>query len=216
MPEFIVYGIPGSPFMRAALAALEEKSAAYRMQPVAPGEHRGEAYRAMNPFCRIPVVKHGDFVLYETQAILRYVDAALPGPALQPTDPKAAARMNQVMGINDWYFFPQVGSTVVFQRIVGPAILGSAANEEVCAAAMPQAEVCMNALEDLLGDSPYLVGGAVTLADLLLYPQLAYFSQTPEGRTLLKGKRLAAWLERMSVRPSMLATLPPQPLRAAV
>ncbi|WP_421931010.1 glutathione S-transferase family protein [Phenylobacterium sp.] len=216
MPEFIVYGIPGSPFMRAVLAALEEKSAPYRMQPVAPGEHRGEAYRAMNPFCRIPVVKHGDFVLYETQAILRYIDAALPGPALQPTDPKVAARMNQIMGINDWYFFPQVGSTVVFQRIVGPVITGSAANEEICAAALPQAKVCMEALEGLLDANTYLVGDAVTLADLLLYPQLAYLSQTPEGRTLLKGKRLAGWLDRMSVRPSMLATLPPDPLRAAV
>lgn len=216
MPEFIVYGIPGSPFMRAVLAALEEKSVPYRMQPVAPGEHRGEAYRVMNPFCRIPVVKHGDFVLYETQAILRYIDAALPGPALQPSDPKAQARMNQMMGINDWYFFPQVGSTVVFQRIVGPVIMGSTADETICAAALPQAEVCMEALEDLLGDSPYLVGGSVTLADLMLYPQLAYLSQTPEGRTLLKGKRLTGWLDRMSVRPSMLATLPPEPLRVAV
>ncbi len=216
MSEFIVYGIPGSPFLRSVQAALEEKAAPYRMQPIAPGEHRGEAYRAMNPFSRVPVVKHGDFVLYETQAILRYVDIALPGPALQPSDPKAAARMNQLMGINDWYFFPQVGATIVFQRIVGPAIMGSTANEEVCAAAFPQARVCVDEIENLLGNNAYLVGDQVTLADIILYPQLAYFSQTPEGRALLQGKRLAAWLERMAVRPSMLASLPPDPLRVAV
>lgn len=216
MSEFIVYGIPGSPFMRAVFAALEEKAADYRLEAVAPGDHRGEAYRAMNPFSRVPVIQHGDFGLYETQAILRYIDAAFPGPSLQPAEPQAAARMNQLMGINDWYVFPQVISTVVFQRIVGPSLTGSTADEAVCAAALPQARLCVEVLEDLLGDNPYLVGDSVTLADLLLYPQLAYLALTPEGRTVLKGKRLAGWLDRMSVRPSMLATLPPQPLRVAV
>ena len=43
MSEFIVYGIPGSPFMRAVLAALEDKGAAYELKPVAPGDHRGDA-----------------------------------------------------------------------------------------------------------------------------------------------------------------------------
>ena len=202
MSEFIVYGIPGSPFLRAALATLEEKSALYRAEPMAPGEHRSEAYRAMNPFCRVPVVKHGDFVLYETQAIVRYIDDSVPGPALQPAHPKAAARMNQILGINDWYVFPKVIATVVFQRIVGPTIMGATADEDICAAAMPEAQVCIDVLEGLLGESAYLAGDSFTLADLMLYPQLAYLSQTPEGRSLLTGRQLAAWLERMSVRPA--------------
>jgi glutathione S-transferase len=216
MSEFVVHGIPGSPFVRAALAALEEKGAGYRMQPLGPGEHRSEAYRRLHPFNRVPVLQHGDFTLYETQAILRYIDAVCDGPALQPSDPKAAARMNQAMGVNDWYFFPQVGIPVVFQRIVGPVLLGTKADEAVVAAAQPNAANCMRALSDILGDNPFLAGDSVSLADLLLFPQLDYFGQTPEGRALMDGKPLGAWLQRMARRPSMLATLPPEPLRQAV
>lgn len=216
MSEFIVHGILGSPFMRAVLAGLEEKSASYELKPVAPGEHRGEAYRKMHPFSRVPVVQHGDFTLYETQAILRYIDAVCPGPALQPADPKRAAVMNQICGISDWYFFPQVGVPVVFQRIVGPLLLGQPADEAVVAAAQPNAANCTRVLNDLLGDQAFLAGDSLTLADLMLFPHMAYFSQTPEGRSLLAGTKLKGWIERMAARPSMEATQPPEPLRVAV
>ena len=83
MSEFIVHGIPGSPFMRAVLATLEEKGAPYRLQALNPGEARSDAYRRLHPFSRIPVVQHGDFTLYETQAILRYIDEDLKAA---PTD----------------------------------------------------------------------------------------------------------------------------------
>ena len=125
MSEFIVYGVPGSPFMRSVCAAMEEKGEPYRIHAFGPGEMRGETHRKLHPFGRVPVIDHGDFRLYETQAILRYIDAVFPKPALQPTDSKAVARMNQIIGINDWYLFPQVARIIVFQRIVGPVILGT-------------------------------------------------------------------------------------------
>jgi glutathione S-transferase len=216
MSEFIVHGIPGSPFMRAVMLGLEEKSAGYEIKPVAPGEHRGEAYRQMHPFSRVPVIQHGDFTLYETQAILRYLDTVCSGPALQPAEPRRAARMNQLCGISDWYFFPQVGVPVVFQRIVGPILLGQTADEAVVAAAQPAAANCVRVLNNLLGDQAFLTGEALTIADLMLFPHLSYFSQTPEGRALLGGTKLGVWIERMAARPSALATLPPEPLRQAV
>ena len=216
MSEFIVHGIPGSPFLRSVLATLEEKGAPYRLQMLNPGEHRGEAYRRLHPFSRIPAVQHGDFTLYESQAILRYVDAVADGPALQPKAPRAAARMNQLMGINDWYFFPQVGVPVVFQRLVGPVILGVTPDEAVIAAAQPDAANCIRVINEFLGDQPFLAGEALSLADLLLFPQLEYFGQCPEGRALIGGTRLDGWMQRMAARPSMQATLPPEPLRQAV
>ncbi len=216
MSEFIVHGIPGSPFMRAVAAALEEKSQPYRVQAWSPGEHRSDAYRILNPFSRIPAVQHGDFTLYETQAILRYIDAVCDGPALQPKDPKAAARMNQLMGINDWYFFPQVGVPVVFQRLIGPVLLGVKPDEAVIAAAQPNAANCIRVINDFVGDQPFLTGETISLADLQLFPQLEYFGQCPEGRALIGGTKLGDWMQRMAARPSMLATLPPEPLRQAV
>jgi glutathione S-transferase len=163
----------------------------------------------------VPVIEHGDFRLYETQAILRYVDAAFPGTALQPTEPRAAARMNQIMGISDWYVFRDVGVGIVFQRIVGPVLLGRAADEAAVKEALPKAQVCIRELDRLLGSQPYLAGDALSLADLMVAPQLDYFAATPEGRSLLAGTGLEAWLGRMNARPSLRATLPPAALRNA-
>ena len=112
MSIFVVHNIPGSPFGRAVLATLEEKGASYRVAPVAPGTLKSEAHLALHPFGRIPVLEHDGFRLFETQAILRYLDRILPAPPLTPTDPRAAARMDQAMGVNDWYLFQGVANVI--------------------------------------------------------------------------------------------------------
>jgi glutathione S-transferase len=215
MSEVVVHGILGSPFVRAVRATLEEKGQPYRVQAMKPGEHKSAAYVALHPFGRVPAIEHDGFKLYETQAILRYLDAVFPEPALQPKDPKAAARMNQIMGINDWYLFPEVARIIVFQRIVGPAIFGHTPDETVIAQAAPKVPVCIGELNRLLGDNPFLAAEHVSLADLLLAPQLDYLFRTPEGRAAMQGTGLESWLTRMNARPSMQATLPPEPLRRA-
>jgi len=207
MSEFVVYSIPGSPFGRAVLAALEEKGASYRLQALAPGEHRALAHLARHPFGRIPVLEHGDFSLYETQAILRYLDRVLPSPALTPRDFTAAARMDQVMNINDWYLFQGVCNVIAFQRVVGPRLLGLTPDEEKIEAAMPQAHKVFAELARLLGDQAYFAGGAVSLADLMIAPQLDFLDGTPEWAALgAPHANLVAWLARMRERPSMKAT----------
>src|SRR6201984_2540989 len=99
MSEFIVFGVPRSPFVRRGCLGLEEKAAPYRIQDFGPGEMRSEAHLKRHPFGRVPVIDHADYRLYETQAILRYIDAAMPGLSLQPSEPKAIGRMNQIIGI---------------------------------------------------------------------------------------------------------------------
>jgi glutathione S-transferase len=73
MSDIVVYGVPGSPFLRAVEMGLREKSAAYRLEVIAPGDTKSEAYLKRHPFGRVPAFEHGDFALYETQAILRYL-----------------------------------------------------------------------------------------------------------------------------------------------
>jgi glutathione S-transferase len=215
MTEIVVYGIPGSPFLRAVQMGLEEKRAAYRLEVMGPGDSKSESYLKRHPFGRVPAFAHGDFNLYETQAILRYLDDVFPEPPFEPTDPRAAARMNQIIGINDWYFFPKVAAVIVFQRIIGPALLGTTTDEAVIAAAMPMGRICISELERLLGAQQFLAGERLSIADLMLAPQLDFFSQTAEGKSLLHGTRLEAWLDRMKSRPSMQAAPIPEALRRA-
>jgi glutathione S-transferase len=214
MSEVVVHGILGSPYVRSVRAILEEKGQHYRVQAMKPGEHKSAAYLALHPFGRVPMIEHDGFKLYETQAILRYLDAVFPEPALQPRDAKTAARMNQVMGINDWYLF-DIGRVIVLQRIVGPAIFGQTPDETAIAQAAPKVPTCIGELNRLLGAGPFLAGEQFSLADLLVAPQLDYLIRTPEGRSALQGTPLEAWLKRVIARPSMQATLPPEPLRRA-
>jgi glutathione S-transferase len=207
MSEFTVHTIPGSPFARAVLATLEEKGARYRLVPVMPGTMRSPEHLARHPFGRVPVFEHNGFVIYETQAILRYLDRVLPEPSLTPADPKAAARMDQAMNVNDWYLFQGVGNVITFHRVVGPKLMGLQPDEAAIAAAMPKAQAVFEELARLLGERTYFTGEALSLADILVAPQLAFFTLTPEWAVLgAPHANLAAWLARMEARPSMQAT----------
>jgi glutathione S-transferase len=215
MTDIIVHGMLGSPYMRAVQMGLEEKGAEYRIQVMGPGEQKSGAYLKKHPFGRVPLFEHGEFRLYETQAILRYLDDVFLEPPFKPSDPRAAARMNQIIGINDWYFFPKVAAVIVFQRIIGPVLLGTATDEAAVAAAMPMAEVCITELNRLLDGQQFFTGHTLSIADLILAPQLDFLAETPEGKSLLGATRLGDWLARMNTRPSMQRTQRPEALRRA-
>jgi glutathione S-transferase len=207
MSEFTVHSIPGSPFGRAVLATLEEKGASWRLSPVAPGTFRSPEHLARHPFGRVPVLEHNGYSLYETQAILRYLDRVLPTPALTPADPKRAARMDQAMNVNDWYLFQGVGNVIGFHRLVGPRVMGLKPDEAAIEAVMPKARTVFQELARLLGEQTYFAGEAVSLADLLVAPQIEFFTQTPEWAVLgAPHANLVAWVARMEARPSLKAT----------
>ena len=207
MKEFVVHTIPGSPYGRAVLATLEEKGARYRLDAMTPQQMRSPEHVALHPFGRLPILGHGDFRLYETQAIVRYLDRVCAGPALTPPDPESAARMDQLLNVNDWYLFQGGAATIGFQRVVGPKLLGMSTDEAAVAAALPRTQVAIDVIARELGKRPYLVGDAVTLADLVIGPQLAFLAVTPEWATLAKSHaNLERWLERMNSRPCMQAT----------
>ena len=207
MAEFTVHTIPGSPFARAVLATLEEKGAAYQIAPVAPGTFQSPQHLARHPFGRVPVMEHDGFRLYETQAILRYLDRVMPQPSLTPSDIKRAARMDQVMNINDWYLFHGVGNVIIFHRVIAPRLMGLVPDEDAIKAAMPKAHAVFNELARLLGDQPYFTGDTLSLADFLVAPAVEFFTATPEWSALgAPHANLAGWMTRMQERPSMKAT----------
>jgi len=207
MSEFVVHSIPGSPFGRSVLAMLEEKRASYRFAPVAPGSMKTPQYLKLHPFGRVPVLAQEGFLLYETQAILRYLDRVLPQPPLTPSDARRAARMDQGMNVNDWYLFNGVGNVIVWQRVVGPRVMGLAPDEEAIRAAMPRAHAVFDELARLLGAQPYFAGDQLSLADLMLGPAIEFFTITPEWSVLgAPHPNLVAWMKRMQDRPSMIAT----------
>lgn len=169
------------------------------------GAQKSPEYLALNPFGRIPAIEHGDFKLFEAQAIGRYIDRVFDGPSLTPCDPRLAALMDQVLNIVDWYVMPSITGAIAFNRVVKPRF-GMPFDEAAVAAALPMAGTCVKVLENILDAKPYFAGWAVSLADLFAYGHFEFFTQTPEGADMMAGSPLLGWMERMSVRPSVQNT----------
>jgi glutathione S-transferase len=206
MSGMIVHGIPGSPYVRAALLTLEEKGAEYKLNAMAFGTLKQEPHLSRHPFGRIPAFEHDGWMLYETRAIMRYVDAVVPGPRLQPEEPRAAARMDQLMNITDWYLMPQVSATITFNRVVASRV-NRPVNEDAVVKAIPNARMCIGEISRLLDGHPWMAGDVISLADLLLASHLSMFAQAPEGAQILQEhENLRSWLARIEARPSMVAT----------
>ena len=162
------------------------------------------SYLALHPFGRVPTLVHDGFALYETGAITRYIDRAFPGPPLQPSEARTAARMDQVIGIVDAYGYWPMVRQVFSHRVFRPRS-GQPGDEAEIGRGLQASAKVLAALEPLAGDG-------VTLADLHLGAMIAYFVQAPEGATLLaQYSHLAAWWRKLSARPSFAATDPGLP-----
>ena len=199
--KVFLYGAPYSVYVRIARLALEEKGVAYTLNELDIFAEGGPPpdFLARQPFGRIPAFEHDGFQLYETGAIARYIDEAFDGPALQPAEPRARARMTQIIGILDSYAY----RTLVWDIYVVKRESGADPAGDVLA----RAETCLTALQDLKGDAPWLAGAQLSLADLHAAPIFAYGLMTPEGEALLAAHPgLAAWWRVMSKRPSMART----------
>jgi glutathione S-transferase len=111
------------------------------------------------------------------------------------------------MNVNDWYLFHGVGNVIIFHRVVGPRVMGLRPDEAAIEAAMPKARAVFAELARLLGEQSFFAGDALTLADLLVAPQIDFFTETPEWADLgAPHPNLVAWLARMEARPSFMAT----------
>ena len=209
MADPTVYGAAYSVYVRAVRMALAEKGVRYTLVPVdvfAPGGPPAE-HLVRQPFGKIPAFEHDGFTLYETGAITRYVDEAFEGPPLQPAEPRARARMNQAISIQDGHVYPDLVWGIYVERVEAPA-LGHPPDEARIARLLPKAETCLAALE-ALSDSPWLAGDQLTLADLHAAPMFALFRRTPEGAAMMaRHPRLEAWWSAISERPSFTATTP--------
>jgi glutathione S-transferase len=137
-----LYGAAWSVYVRIARLALEEKQIKYSLVEVDVFAETGvpQEHLQRHPFGRIPAFQHGDFHLYETGAIVRYIDDTFPGCTLQPTSPKARAKVNQIVGILDAYAYRTLVWDIYVERVVS-ARQGRLANEQTIAAALPRAAV---------------------------------------------------------------------------
>jgi glutathione S-transferase len=200
----IIFGPEMSTYVRTVRLAFEEKPAQYEMVDVSlmKNEQKEPAHLARHPFGKVPAFEHDGLALYETSAIVRYVDQAFPGATLTPGDARERTRMNQVISIIDYYGYTAIISNCVLQRFFGNP------DEKVIAEARPRIELCLKEFERIKGSDKFLAGSQVSLADFYLLPLVFYLQMMPEKSLLEQRKGLLVWWEGMSQRSSVKKTQP--------
>ena len=207
MSQPIVFGAAYSVYVRTVRLTLAEKNVPYHLVEIDVFGEGGPPpdYFMRHPFGRIPAFEHDGFRLYETDAIVRYIDEAFDGPSLTPDTPRGRARMTQAMRILDCYAYPSMVWGVYVEQVDAPQE-GRKPDPVKLDEAIGRSRTCLEALEQLTGDGPFLFGSTPCLADLHAVPMFAYFRLAPQGRELLDEQpRLKSWLEHMLDRPSMAA-----------
>jgi glutathione S-transferase len=203
MADIKIYGVPPSTFTRTARLACHEKGVDYELVPTFPGQ-----MGALNPFQKIPAISHGDMTLYESTAILRYLDRTFAGRKLWPQDSRLAAQCDQwVSAVND----SLVNSAL---RYLANHFGFLPVPQEMADKYLAKAREVVPVFDRQLGQSRYLVGDDATAADLFLAPIVFTFPAIPGLREIGEAApHLGRWARDMAVRPSMKAT-EPEPIAA--
>lgn len=205
-----LYGADYSVYTRIARLVLEEKGVPYGFEPVDIFEKAElEDYLLRHPFSKIPALEHDGFPLYETGAICRYVDEAFDGPALQPEDAKARARMVQAASILDSYGYRVLVWDVYFERVRVPQ-KGGTSDEKRITDGLAMSEKVLRALDDIRGGERWLAGGTLSLADCYAYPMIVLFRMAGEGEEMFnRYGGLGEWYRSFGARASARSTRHP-------
>jgi glutathione S-transferase len=201
-----IFGSLRSSYTRVVCMVCEEKSIDYVLTETMLG---AQQLHHIHPFGKMPVLRHGDFELFESKAIATYLDRSFPGPELIPADPRLAGLTEQWVSLVN---------TVMDRTLVRTYLLAYAApktadgkpDQKVIDAVTPAVRMQLGVLEEAVAKTAYLVGDQFTLADINLLPILYYIRQLPAGAAALAAAtHLGHYYERHAARPSFARTTPP-------
>ena len=199
MPQpLVLYSYRYSVYCWIVRLTLAEKQLSFAVSELNPfDKDQNQARFERSPFGMVPVLTHGDFTLYESAAICRYIDLSFPDPALVPKEPMAAAQMVQAISIIDSFGYQPIIRQVFAHRVFRP-IEGLEASEDEIARGLAASAPVLKALEALCGQGFARAGGQKTLADCHLAPMFGYFSQAEEGAEMVASHpKLAQWCAQL-------------------
>lgn len=175
-------GNPRSPFVRTARMAFAEKGVAYTLQACAP--HSPEIM-AVHPFERIPALRDGEIEIWETAAIVNYIDECFDsGVSLRPGSIIDRTRCAQWISASNSYLFDSMIGRYLLQ-VLFPRGADGKPDRSVIDKALAEIPAQLRALDKAYERSDYLAGSALSAADLFVAPVLAGLQFMPEGGTLM-------------------------------
>ena len=197
----IVYGSSLSPFVRKTLAYVSEKGLEVELKAIGI-QDQDPAFRECSPFGKMPGFRDGDFAISDSTAIITYLEAKYPEPALLPTAPASRARTIWYEEFSDTILTVAAGK-LFFNRVVAPRFLGR--EGDLAAADTAEKEELpplFDYVERVMPASGHLVDDRLTLADIALtspFVNLMHVGVTMDAAT---HPKTAAFLDAMLARAS--------------
>lgn len=207
----------GSPYSWRALLALEYKRLPYESHLVqfSKQEHKSLQMLQMNPRGRVPVLKDGDYVCFESLAIIQYLDRKYPDPPLLGRSAEEAGTIMRVICEYQAYVeehIMKVIYAILFQ--------GAEGHSDEIARAMHLVASEARTIETRLSQSAWLVGEDFCAADVIIFPGIQMLLRALDRREAqdLRGRLLpletnypaiAAWIKRIEALPGYERTYPP-------
>jgi glutathione S-transferase len=198
----------GSPFAWRVWLGLEHKQVPYELRVVSfdAGDTRKPEFVALNPRSKVPVIVDDGFVLYESAAIMEYIDERfLDAPLLFPEDVQERAIVRRVVREVDQH----VGARI---QALGREIFRRAPAERDRAAISTLADALREEVTRYTPAAEYLCGD-LGAADFTLYPLLAMFARYDRFEDLKLAAAippvLGAWMKKIEALPYFMTTYPP-------
>jgi glutathione S-transferase len=195
-----LYGFPISNYYNKVKLALLEKNAPFTEEFVHPKDVDAAVY-AMSPLGKIPFIRTQQGALCESQAIMEYIDAAFPVPALMPADAFEAAKVRELITFIDLHL------ELVARELYGQAFFGGTASESTQARVKKQLDKNIAAFKGLVKFSPFVAGDSFTQADCAAFaslPVIGMATKAVYGEDLLlaAGIEYKPYIKMVGERPS--------------
>jgi glutathione S-transferase len=192
-----IWGRASSSNVQKVLWGCDELGLAFERHDVGRefGRNRDADYLAMNPNGLVPTLRDGDLVIWESNAILRYLATKYGGERLYPTEFGARSQVDRWL---DW----QLGTmTPAMSPVFWGLIRTPPAERDVAAIdkARLQSATYWTLLDHELSARPYVAGATLTLADIALGNSIHRWLNFPIERPVLP--HLRAWYDRIATRP---------------
>lgn len=199
----------GSPFAWKVWLVLEHKKLAYDLKVLSfqAGDLKKPEFLAINPRGKVPALVENGVRLYESSAIVEYLEDAHPEPTVLPGDAAARALARRIANEADSYLYPAVRRLMV-ETLFKPNGDGDAA---VIAEARKALDAELGRFE-AFAEREYLAGQVISLADFAAYPMLAIVKRIEQKQpksSVALPSRLATWTKRIEALPYFGRTVPP-------
>jgi glutathione S-transferase len=207
MPKPEILGSLRSSYTRVVRMVCEEKGIDHILTETQLG---APEIRAIHPFGKMPVLRHGDFTLCESKAIASYLDRSFPGRELIPSDTRLAARTEQWISLVNTVLDPTLVRGYLLAYAF-PRTADGKPDRKIIDAVLPKVREQLALLEQAVAPTGHLVGDHVTLADINLLPILFYIKQLPEAAEAFdSATHLGRYYATHAMRPSFVRTVPPE------